>query len=116
MWEKIKMAKGLTKEIIAKGRLKIGEGLAGVVAQDKKPLFLHENIKDKKIRSRLHNPELKYSILIPIKVREKLLGVLNVGTSRVDTEKFTSRNVNTIDMLTQLVETTLSGLPSAGVS
>ena len=105
------MARGISKEIMEQARVKLGEGLAGIVAQERKPLFLHDHVKDQKIRSRLHNPQLRYSILIPIALKEKVLGVLNVATSKPTSDKFTSHNLKTIDMLTQLVETTLSDMP-----
>jgi hypothetical protein len=111
----IKIAKGLSEEIVGQAKLKIGEGLAGIVAQNKKPLFINENIEDKEIRKRLNKPQLKYSMLIPIKVKNKLLGVLNISTSKVGADKFTSQSAQTIDKLIQLVETTLLDIPHANI-
>ena len=106
----IKVAKGLKKEIIAKARSKIGEGIAGIIAQENKSIFIGERIKDTRINSQLNNPEIKYSIGIPIKVNEKTLGVLNLGTSKDNSDKFTSESVETVDRLRQLVETVLGGI------
>ncbi len=106
----IKVAKGLKKEIIAKARSKIGEGIAGIIAQEDKPIFIGERIKDPRISSQLNNPEIKYSIGIPIKANAKILGVLNLGTSKDSSDKFTSESVETVDRLRQLVETVLSGI------
>ena len=107
----IKMAKGLTKEIVDTTRVKIGEGLAGIAAEGKKSLFINDGVTDEKILSRCNNPSLKNSILMPIWPKDKLLGVLTVGTSKIDADKFTSQGVETIDKLAELVEATLTALP-----
>lgn len=109
----IKVAKGLKKEIIAKARSKIGEGIAGIIAQEDKPVFINEKIDDSRIREKLNNPLLRHSIGIPIKVRNKAFGVLNLGTSKDKSSKFTSRSVEAIDRLRQLVETALGGISSS---
>lgn len=101
----IKTAKSLQEKIIEQTHLKIGEGLAGIVAREKKPLFIDKTSNDERIQSRLNNPHLTYSMLIPIKTRDKFLGILNVSTSNADPGKFTSENAKIIDMLIQLVTT-----------
>jgi len=106
----IKIAKGLDREIVEKARLKIGEGLAGLVAERKKPLFIGEKVEDQLIKSRLVNPYLKYSILLPIKIKEKVLGVLNISSSQKLSETLSSQNVKTVDELVRLVETALADL------
>ncbi len=106
----IKVAKGLDKKIIEKTRLRIGEGLAGLVAERKKPLFIGEKVEDQLIKSRLINPHLKYSILLPIKIKEKVVGVLNISSSQKPSENLSSQNIKTVDELVRLVETALTGL------
>ena len=106
----VKVARGLKKEIIENARSKIGEGIAGIIAQEDKPIFIGERIKDTRISRQLNNPEIKYSIGVPIKVNKEILGVLNLGTSKDNSDKFTSENVETVDRLRQLVETVLGGV------
>lgn len=103
----VKIAKGLKKEIIAEARSKIGEGIAGIIAQENKPFFIDENIEDARIRAQLKNPTIKRSIGVPIRVNNKTLGVLNLGTSKVNSDKFNSESIETLDRMRQLVETTL---------
>lgn len=107
----IKMAKGLSEEIINTARLKLGEGLAGIVAEDGEALLIGDAVTDERIGKRLNNPQLKNSILIPLKRKNKLFGVLNVASYKEAGEKFTVNSVETIDKLAELVETTLADFP-----
>jgi len=109
----VKISRGLKQEIIAKARSKVGEGIAGIIAQEDKPFFINEKITDERIRSQLKNPQIKHSIGIPIKVNNKTLGVLNLGTSKDGSDKFTSESIETVDRLRQLVETTLGSIAVA---
>lgn len=107
----IKVARGINKEIVDNVKLKVGDGIAGVIVQREKPIFIDDNIKDAVIRERLKNPKLKYSILIPIKIKNTLVGVLNIATSKKVSPKFTPQSMGTVDKLTQLVGATLTDLP-----
>ncbi|MBP7088266.1 MAG: PocR ligand-binding domain-containing protein [Candidatus Omnitrophica bacterium] len=109
----VKISRGLKQEIVAQARSKVGEGIAGIIAQENKPFFINEKITDERIRSQLKNPQIKHSIGIPIKVNNKTLGVLNLGTSKDGSDKFTSESIETVDRLRQLVETTLGSISIA---
>ena len=101
----IKIAKGLKNEIIKQTRVKVGEGLAGIVARKKEPLFIDEKNNEERIQFRLNNSHLTYSMLIPIKNKDKLWGVLNISTSNANPDKFTAQNAKIIDMLIQSATT-----------
>lgn len=107
----IKIAKGLKQEIIDNVRLKMGEGLAGLAAKEEKTLVIDKHMRDKRILSRLHNPALKQSLLIPLKVKQKIFGILNLGAEKEEASRFSSEEITRIDKLTELVETTISNLP-----
>ncbi len=62
---------------------KVGEGIAGLVAQQKVPLIIHETQTNNRIRHLMNNRELKCSLSLPIfdhQNEEEVVGVLNVGT------------------------------------
>jgi ligand-binding sensor protein/putative methionine-R-sulfoxide reductase with GAF domain len=107
----IKMARGLNESLIDRVRLKVGEGLAGIVAQEQRPLLLDDKVKDERLRRRLNNPRIKRSILIPLKMKNKLLGVLSVASHTNDLDKFSANGMEAIDKLADLVETTLADFP-----
>ncbi len=110
----VRIAKGIDKDIIPQARSKVGEGIAGIIAQENRPFFINENMADERIRSKLKNPHIKHAIGIPITVKEKVLGVLNLSTSKSIADKFTSESIATLDGLRQLVETTLGGIYPSG--
>jgi len=80
--------RGLNDEVARKVRLKVGEGIAGWVALEGKPIL----VKDVESDPRIHNPLASTSagsfisapivLSIPILSREKVLGVINVTNRR----------------------------------
>jgi len=111
----IKLAKGIDKNIIEKTRLRIGEGIAGIVAQEMKPLFIDDTVSDQRIRERLYRPDIKSSLSMPIKLEDRLLGILNISTLKVPSENFSPKSIEAIDKLIKLVETTLRSFPEIQV-
>lgn len=109
----IKKAKGLSKAVIENTKVKIGEGIAGLVAQRKKPFYIDSSIEDYQIRERMHRPQIHSAISAPILLKDKLLGILNLSNFYPRPDKFSSKSIETINRLIRLVETTLLNLPKA---
>ena len=107
----IKIARGLSEDIVKTVRLKTSEGLAGIVVEEGRPLLIDSGVSDEKIRNRMNNPKLKNSILIPLKAKDRLLGVLSIGSYGEASDKFTSNSLETIDKLAELVESALADFP-----
>jgi ligand-binding sensor protein len=61
---------------------KIGEGVAGLAAQMKRPFLINEDSSDALVTGLLHRPELFSSVVVPIKYRDDILGVVNVSSGR----------------------------------
>jgi len=75
----IKGAVGLRPEIIKKNKLNIGEGIAGLVARQGKPMLVEVIDDDKRFgRNSLSTYRTKSFLSVPIKFDQKLIGVLNV--------------------------------------
>lgn len=79
----IKDAKGLSEDVINNTKLKPGEGLAGLSIQNKKGLFLNDQLSDRELRLRMHKPKIKSAFVIPIFHKDKILGVISVGTAKI---------------------------------
>lgn len=105
----IKMAKGLSKDIIKNTRLKIGEGIAGLAVEEKRFLLLDDTLTDKRVKARLRRPEIKSAFVAPFKVKDEPLGVMNIGTSN-HSSRITPEKVATLNRLIELTETTFSDL------
>lgn len=111
----IKRAKGINPDIVENARSKLGKGIAGIVAQDNKSLFIDDNIDDARIKKLLNNPQVRYAISVPLRKKNKVWGVLNLGTSRQDSEKFTSQSIQTLDTLAELAETVIGNVSAPEV-
>ncbi len=80
----IKATQSISKEYINKNPLKVGEGIAGKVALYNKPIAIYniiesENYKYKDIALK---EGLKSMLSVPLHVKGKVIGVLNVYTSK----------------------------------
>ena len=80
----IAWAKGLDTTIIRETRLKLGESVAGYVAQHKIPLLVKNIDYEKRIKRSIHGHYVGRSfIVVPIFAGDKLIGTLNVTDRNV---------------------------------
>jgi len=86
--------RGLSKEFVENVRLSLGEGITGSVAQSGKAVLLEEISADTRVAHRelVMAEGLKAYICVPLRARDKVLGVLNV-VSRIP-RKFTSSDMH----------------------
>jgi len=72
-------------------RIKVGERIAGWVAQNGNTLLLIDGIdKDPRFRHLEPRPEIKCAMVAPLKIEDKIIGVLTLNSLR-DTRHFTER-------------------------
>ena len=79
----VKSSIGLSKKTVSAVRIKPGEGIAGWVFKEAKPLLIKEGAKD--IRFKKFDEikeELKSIISVPLKIRDQVIGVINVDNKR----------------------------------
>jgi signal transduction histidine kinase len=74
--------RGLSKEFVEKLRLSVGEGITGSVAQSGKAILLEDISSDPRVAHReLVSAEgLKAFVCVPLRAKDKVLGVLNVAS------------------------------------
>lgn len=79
----IRGAIGLDGDIVRNARVKMGESIAGLVAQNGNPLLVR-NIETEKEICRENNPKYtsKSFMCVPLKVHNKLVGVINVADKK----------------------------------
>jgi len=89
----IRGAIGLRDDVIKESKLSLGEGIAGLVAEEGKPLLVKVINEDKRI-GRKNAPSYRSQsfLSVPIKLDQKLIGVVNV------TEKKDKKNSAYTDM------------------
>ncbi len=77
----IKVARGIEKERLAQaGAVRMGEGIAGMAAQENRPFVIKGMNGENRIQPFLKRPEIKHSAVVPLTVRNRVFGVLNVHT------------------------------------
>ena len=83
----IRGAKGLSESHITTTRIKLGDPLAGVVAQEGQPLLVN-NIEEENLFGRPNRPGYKNKsfMIAPITLQNKMVGVVNVADKRASGE------------------------------
>src|SRR3989338_1770013 len=80
----IKVSRGINEDLVSKTRLKMGEGIAGLAAQEKLP-FIIEGVKgENRIQHLLKRAEIKRSFVMPLISENKVFGVMNLHTKKID--------------------------------
>jgi len=76
----IKASIGLKEEIVKSTRVKIGDRISGWIVQTGEPLLLIDGFTDKnQFKDIERRNEIKSSICVPLKVRYRTIGVLNLN-------------------------------------
>lgn len=107
----IKISRGISKDITKHTRLKAGEGIAGLAAQERKILLVNDKVEDGRIKQRLNRPEITSAVVAPIQDEDKLFGVMNVGT-RHTSDKFNPENIDILGQLVKLVAVSFKDIPA----
>jgi putative nucleotidyltransferase with HDIG domain len=94
----IKASVGLSDDIIKRTRIRLGEGIAGKVAQSGKPLLFNESRKRREIKS---------ALCVPLCVEEKIIGVLSVNRIE-DPIPFTKKDLAILSFLANLAAATIT--------
>jgi K+-sensing histidine kinase KdpD len=90
----IKVSYGLEDWIVEQTRVKLGEGIAGKVAQTGTPLLI-DNIEQNEIYSSFNNPQYETMSLlsVPLFVNKQVVGVINVN-NKISGECFDQDDMN----------------------
>ncbi|WP_287155152.1 GAF domain-containing protein [Candidatus Solincola tengchongensis] len=75
----IKAAHGLRRDVVDKARTRVGEGIAGLVAERREGMLLLDDLMDPRLRTRR---KVSDALSVPIIAEGELLGVLNLNTKR----------------------------------
>ena len=90
----IRATQSISEEYNKKPPLKIGEGIAGKAVLEKKPIVIYEVLKEKdyKFKDIAKRDGLVSLLCVPMMVKGKVIGVLNLYTSKP--HKFTQNEIN----------------------
>ena len=79
---RIAFAEGLSPDTVRTVRQKIGEGVAGMVALDGKPLIINDKIDDPRFKDGRERARIAAAMSAPIQLDGRVIGVLNVSSDR----------------------------------
>ena len=79
---RIAFADGLSPEIVRTTRQRLGEGVAGKVARDGKPLIINERVSHSRFREGRDQSRIVAAMSAPLRVEGRTIGVLNVSSNR----------------------------------
>ncbi|MDI6751534.1 MAG: GAF domain-containing protein [bacterium] len=108
---KVKVGSGLPQEVYERVSIKLGEGIAGLVAQKGLPMLLGK--KDSNLPLSGSKRRIISSLSIPMKVMEKTIGVLNLNITKED-RSFTKKDQSLLSVLATVAAISLehAGLSS----
>lgn len=69
-------------EIKQRTKFKIGEGIVGWVAREKKAVFLRDAILEKKFRVRQEDPPIRSFIAVPLMFENKVIGIMTISSTK----------------------------------
>jgi len=89
---------GLKREIVENLRIEIGDRISGWVAKNGEPLLLIDGLERYKQFSHLNSrPEIKSSTIVPLKIKEKMLGVINLNRT-TSSKNFTEKDLKLLNI------------------
>ncbi len=101
---KVVTTHGYDIEEIEKLKLKVGKGLTGWVAKTGEPLIVPDVSKDKRYVE--GNPDVKSEMCVPLRVKDRVIGVLDVEDTKLDA--FSKENLTLIstiaDQISMIIE------------
>jgi signal transduction protein with GAF and PtsI domain len=98
----IKAAYGLRGDVVKKARCKVGEGIAGLVAERREGMLLLDDLMDPRLRTRR---KVSDALSVPIIDGGELLGVLNLNTKK--DKAFGKFDLFLLNALTQQIASTI---------
>jgi len=103
----IKMSYGLDEWIVENTRLKVGQGIAGKVAETAEPLFIH-NIEENEVYSCPNSPQYETMSLlsVPLIVNDVVVGVINVN-NKLSGDSFDQDDLNLLSSFSDRISRAL---------
>lgn len=92
----LKLAKGIKEEVAKNIKIRLGEGVAGMVAKEARPLLVEDVKKHPELKMRDGRSYKTDSFIsVPLMVGNEVLGVVNV-TDKIDKTNFTKEDLNVL--------------------
>jgi transcriptional regulator with GAF, ATPase, and Fis domain len=99
---------GIPPEFVAKSRVKLGEGIAGLVAKTGEPLLIPGRARsDQYTNFQAKAADLQSSICAPLRMQDRIIGVLNFSIVKKTGRNFTENDLRMLLVFTQYAALTI---------
>jgi len=94
----IRAAVGLERQAMERWRGKVGIGIAGYTAASGETVIINHGEEDRRFLDHLRDDKIKSAVSLPLKVRRKIIGVLNL-TNFMGRDRFLHSDVQFLSLL-----------------
>ena len=98
---RVEVARGMDLEVVRKIRVPLGEGIAGMVAKERKPLLITGKASEKEYKRLRERNDVKSALSVPLIVESSVIGVINVDSSE-SAHAFTEKDLTFLVSLVNL--------------
>ncbi len=103
----LKIVRGQEEDLSTLGntKQKIGEGISGIVAQEKKPLLvknIHKDLRFKSYQNRLNHYKTNSFLSVPLFVQDTLIGVINI-TDKSSRHSFCKEDLDYLSIISNQI-------------
>lgn len=103
----IQASRGIPKDIVKNTRVKLGNKVSGIAVKESESFLIDEHTQDNRITPYLERPNLRSSMVIPFKIEDQVVGVINIATLSTSSVSFNRNNLNLMKRLLDLVSLAL---------
>lgn len=110
---RIAFADGLSPDTVRTTRQKLGEGVAGKVAKEGRPLIINERISDPRFRNTRERSRITCAMSAPIQLDSRVIGVINVSSDHPEKlfcEQDLDKLTETASQISAILERVVQGL------
>ena len=106
----IRASRGIDQNIASKTRIKVGEGLVGLVAKENTSFVIHGTESDNnRIKPYLKRPEIKHALITPLLSQNNVFGVLNLHT-KLNEITLRDDSLDIVQMLSRLTSVAINSI------
>lgn len=104
----IRSSYGLADEIVKSAKVGLGTGISGIAAKENKAFLIGESSPDKRLDIHLNRPAIASSMVVPLKMSNTVLGVINLSSLKPSSVRFNAESVQTVNKLAELTLLSIS--------
>jgi len=89
-------------DIVNNTKVKLGEQVSGIAVKENRSFLLDDKVSDNRIKRYLKRPQISSSMVIPLKIENRVVGVMNIGALNTSIVRFFPNNLKLMSRLLDL--------------